>query len=184
MEVKRRRILEGAMLCFERFGFRGTTIESVAKAARVSKSSIYDCFENKEALLMAIVEDVLDELLAESDRVCLPGQPLREDIDKTFDAVIALSGRHRLLVGIYREARQSGAHSVLEMRKALEEGIVRYIEELVRRHEASGETFRLEPKVIAFLVYRSYLQLIHDWEDLYEPLPPEQIKTALNAFAL
>ncbi|WP_172196062.1 TetR/AcrR family transcriptional regulator [Saccharibacillus qingshengii] len=184
METKRRRILEGAMLCFERFGFRGTTIGSVAKAAHVSKSSIYSCFENKEALLMAIVEDILEDLLAESDRVCLPGQPLKEDIDRTFDAVIALRERHRLLVGIYREARQSGAHGVLEMRKALEEGIIRYIERLVRRHEADGETFRLEPKVIAFLVYRSYLQLIYDWDDLYEPLPPEQIKNALNAFAL
>ncbi len=184
METKRRRILDGAMLCFERFGFRGTTIESVAKAAHVSKSSIYDCFENKEALLRAIVEDVLEDLLAETDRVCLPGQPLRVDIDRTFDAVIALRERHRLLVGIYREARRFGGHGVLEMRRALEEGIVTYIERLVRRHEASGERFRLEPKVIAFLVYRSYLQLIYDWEDSYEPLPPEQIKTALNAFAL
>lgn len=184
MEKKRRRILEGAMLCFERFGFRGTTIESIAKAAHVSKSSIYACFENKEALLRAIVEDLLEELLAESDRVCVPGQRLGEDIDRTFDAMIALRSRHRLLVGIYREARQSGAHGVLEMRKALEEGIVFHIEALVKRHIESGETFRLEPKVIAFLVYRSYLQMIYDWDDLYEPLPPQQIKTALNAFAL
>lgn len=184
MEKKRRRILEGAMLCFERFGFRGTTIESIAKAAHVSKSSIYECFENKEALLRAIVEDVLRELLAESDRVCLPGQRLGEDIDRTFDAMIALRSRHRLLVGIYREARQSGAHGVIEMRKALEEGIVFHIEALVKRHIECGETFRLEPKVIAFLVYRSYLQMIYDWDDLYEPLPPQQIKTALNAFAL
>lgn len=184
MEKKRRRILEGAMLGFERFGFRGTTMESVAKAAHVSKSSIYDCFENKEALLRAIVEDVLEDLLAESERVCLPGQPLSEDIDRTFDAMIALRERHRLLVGIYREARQSGAHGVLDMRKALEEGIVFHIEALVNRHIESGETFRLEPKVIAFLVYRSYLQMIYDWDDLYEPLPPQQIKTALNAFAL
>ncbi|GGO00835.1 TetR/AcrR family transcriptional regulator [Saccharibacillus kuerlensis] len=184
MEQKRRRILEAAMLCFERFGFRGATIESVAKAARVSKSAIYDCFENKEALLLAVVEDVLNDLLAESQKACTPGQRLSEDLEKTFDAVIELRGSHRLLVGIYREARHLGTQEVLEMRKALEEGIVRYIEELVRRHQRSGETFRLEPKVIAFLVYRSYLQLIYDWEDLYEPLPPEQIKTALNAFAL
>ncbi len=184
MEVKRRRILEAAILCFERFGFRGTTIGSVAKAAHVSKSAIYDCFANKEALLMAIVEDILEDLLAESDRACLPGQPLSEDIDRMFDTVIALRERHRLLVGIYREARQSGAHGLLDMRTALEEGIVRYIEQLVRRHADEGETFRLEPKMIAFLVYRTYLQLIRDWEDLYEPLTPAQIKNALNAFAL
>ncbi|MDO3411658.1 TetR/AcrR family transcriptional regulator [Saccharibacillus sp. CPCC 101409] len=184
MENKKRRILEAAMLCFERFGFRGTTIGSVAKTAGMSKSGIYDCFENKEALLQEIVRGILGELVEETERAVRAGRPLRDDIETTFDAVIALRGRHRLLVGIYREARVFGTQGVVDMRKTLEEGVVSYIEGLVRRHEERGEQFRLPARVIAFLVYRVYLQLIYDWEDLYEPLPPEQIKAALKSFAL
>ena len=183
MEEKRRLILEAAVLCLEQFGFRGTTIERIAKFAHVSKSSIYECFANKEALIKAIVDDILKDLLSESEKVCVPGQLLSEDIERTVDVMIALRARHRLLVGIYREARQSGVHGIIEMRQALEKGIMAYIEALVNRHREQGEIFRLEPKLISFLIYRSYFQLIYDWEDIDQPLSPQQIKNALNAFA-
>jgi len=54
---KFRLILEAARELFLDQGFDTTSMESVARAARVSKATLYVYFESKEALLLALVEE-------------------------------------------------------------------------------------------------------------------------------
>jgi AcrR family transcriptional regulator len=60
---KRRRILEAAMQLFYERGFSGTTMDAVAESLSVTKQFIYAYFENKNALLAAIYEEVTGQLL-------------------------------------------------------------------------------------------------------------------------
>ena len=54
---KRRQILEGARRVFLADGFDGASMGSIAKAAGVSKGTLYSYFESKEALFERLIED-------------------------------------------------------------------------------------------------------------------------------
>lgn len=52
---KRRQILEGARQSFLSKGFEGTSMQDVARAAQVSKGTLYVYFNSKEAMFEALV---------------------------------------------------------------------------------------------------------------------------------
>lgn len=56
-EAKREQILGGARIVFMRDGFDATSMEQVAREANVSKGTLYNYFEGKEALFGALIED-------------------------------------------------------------------------------------------------------------------------------
>jgi AcrR family transcriptional regulator len=63
-EARRRQILEAAEACFRARGFHAATIAEIAAAANLSVGQIYRFFENKEAVVEAITNQQMDELLA------------------------------------------------------------------------------------------------------------------------
>ncbi|MFZ4728888.1 MAG: TetR/AcrR family transcriptional regulator [Pseudanabaena sp.] len=54
-------ILDGAMQVFLEQGYAGTTMDKVASAARVSKPTLYNHFQDKEALFNALMEKLVLE---------------------------------------------------------------------------------------------------------------------------
>ena len=55
--AKRRQIVDGARQVFLAQGFEGASMNDIARAAGVSKGTLYVYFENKERLFAAIVEE-------------------------------------------------------------------------------------------------------------------------------
>lgn len=66
-ERTRRRILVAALRRFDRSGIARTTLDEIAKAARVTRGAIYWHFSGKKALLRAIREEVSVPLLDQAD---------------------------------------------------------------------------------------------------------------------
>jgi AcrR family transcriptional regulator len=56
--ARRGQILEAARRVFAERGFRRATTREVARAAGISEGTIYNYFEDKDALLMAILEEL------------------------------------------------------------------------------------------------------------------------------
>ena len=54
-------ILEAALDLFSVQGFEGTSISQIASAVGIRKASLYSHFENKQAILDALVKDVLEK---------------------------------------------------------------------------------------------------------------------------
>lgn len=55
LAVRRQHVLDAAITVFAEKGFRGATIRDIAIAASVSDGTIYNLFDNKAALLQAIL---------------------------------------------------------------------------------------------------------------------------------
>ena len=53
-------ILEAALDLFSVQGFEATSLSQIADAVGIRKASLYSHFENKQAILDALVRDVLD----------------------------------------------------------------------------------------------------------------------------
>jgi TetR/AcrR family transcriptional repressor of mexJK operon len=58
--TKRRAILEAATEAFLRNGYRGTSMDEIAAAARVSKQTVYKHFADKESLFSEIVRATVE----------------------------------------------------------------------------------------------------------------------------
>lgn len=55
---RRREILDAAKTCFLTFGYRKTSLDDIAKAAKLSRPLLYRKFANKEAIFAALYDDV------------------------------------------------------------------------------------------------------------------------------
>ncbi len=58
-EEKRRRVLEGARVCFGRDGYAGATVARIAAEAGVSNGLLYQFFRNKDHLFEVVLEEVI-----------------------------------------------------------------------------------------------------------------------------
>lgn len=73
-ELTRQRIMESALVIFERKGFISTTLEDIASHGEISRPTIYQHFGSKAAILQAVVAElpelrpVLQAILAARDR--------------------------------------------------------------------------------------------------------------------
>lgn len=79
-------VLESALVTFGRFGYRKTSMEAVAKAARISRPGLYFLFASKEDLFRASVSHALQEDLAEVERLLgVLDRPVQERLLDAFD---------------------------------------------------------------------------------------------------
>jgi len=68
-EATRNRVIEAARELFDTQGYQGTTIREIARQAGVSVGSVFTTFASKGDILSQVMEDRLDRLYAEIDRM-------------------------------------------------------------------------------------------------------------------
>jgi AcrR family transcriptional regulator len=62
-QLRRDHILDSAIQVFDAEGFRGATIHTIAQAAGISDGTVYNVFENKEDILLAVLQRLLHSSL-------------------------------------------------------------------------------------------------------------------------
>ncbi len=60
-QVKTEAILKGAMQEFLQHGYAAASMDKIAKAAKVSKATVYSHFEDKESLFNAVIQDLVKD---------------------------------------------------------------------------------------------------------------------------
>lgn len=68
-ELRKAQVLDAATECFRGQGFHNTSMAQISKAASMSVGHIYHYFENKEAIISAIVDRELQYLLTVCQRI-------------------------------------------------------------------------------------------------------------------
>lgn len=86
---KRRAIVEAAADLFLQHGYLGASMDAVAAQARVSKPTVYKYFPNKEALFVAVVEELTGTATDEVQRE-ISGLGERDDVE---DVLLAFAER-------------------------------------------------------------------------------------------
>jgi len=138
-EVRKNQVLEAATECFRQQGFHGTSMAQISKTAGMSVGHIYHYFENKEAIIAAIVERDLLNLITITDRIRgMEGDvfsAMVADVDACItdtvdDAnaplmleVVAEAARNPAVANIVRKADQE---AMTHMRAFIREGLKQY----------------------------------------------------------
>lgn len=148
-------ILSAAIDCLEIFGYAGTTMQSIAQAARLTKGGLYAYFDSKEAILLEVAQRHMAEQLGTFEP--LPGEDAPAQLHRIL-AAYDLTGqteanarRQRAILDLWNNAASNPA-----VRSALTERYQRYQRALagvIERGQAEG-SFRPEanPGEVAGLI--------------------------------
>lgn len=79
------RPIAAALAAFFEHGYHGTTIRDVARRAGLSVPGVYHYYESKQALLVGVIDAVMDELLDRSRQALMGAKP---DPLRRFDALV------------------------------------------------------------------------------------------------
>lgn len=83
---RRDAVLESALLTFARHGYQKTSMEAVARTARISRPGLYFLFSSKQDLFRAAVTRALEQDLAAAEEILAdPAKPLRDRLAGAFD---------------------------------------------------------------------------------------------------
>lgn len=120
-------ILDAAVVEFEQHGFRRVALDDVARRARISRTTIYRRFTNKDELIAAVIERENVELFAAIANELKQAGPQSNYYVEAFTLSILKFRRHRVLDRMIRdepglvlelERRHHGA-AIVRMAEAL-----------------------------------------------------------------
>ncbi|HBU94793.1 HTH-type transcriptional regulator RutR [Leclercia adecarboxylata] len=104
VSAKKQAIISAALETFSQFGIHGTRLEQVAELAGVSKTNLLYYFPSKEALYVAVLQQILDIWLA-------PLKAFREELTP----LVAIQQYIRLKLEVSRDYPQASRLFCLEM---------------------------------------------------------------------
>ncbi len=103
-EERRAGILAAAVSAFARDGYDGTTMDSIAARAEITKPVLYDHFPSKQALFLAVLQSIRDGLIARGETIAKgdadPEQKFRRLVDAFLEFVEQAPDAARVLLTI------------------------------------------------------------------------------------
>jgi AcrR family transcriptional regulator len=154
-EARRQQILDAAGDCVRRAGFHGASMADIAKAAGLSVGQIYRYFENKEAIIAAIVAQDLAEMREKfAELESQPGtlldtitEHMPEAIDKCYD----LDKAALVLEVLAEAARNPKVAAIVRAADAQERALAKSMLQRDRKPEWSEAEFAARSEVLGML---------------------------------
>ncbi len=151
----RDRILEAAVACFEERGYDETPITAIAKRAKISVGSFYTYFEEKQSILLELVDRTVNRIakhvIANVDPEAWQGRDPREILRSLIDAVFHMQrlnpGMQRIMLERYFKDEALRA-PVEEIRAQIREAVEKYLEALA----AEGQLRAVDPHSAAYVI--------------------------------
>ncbi len=118
-EIQRSRLLAGALSSIEDIGYPETTVAQITLRARVSRRTFYELFDNREACLLALIEDFVGTLENELREADLAGLSWRERVRGGLEVILRFMDREPVLARACVFQALRGGPLVLERRGEL-----------------------------------------------------------------
>lgn len=173
---RRRRLVEAGLDTFASEGYTRTPIERICGVARVTTRHFYELFPNKEALLVAVLDHVMDHARAAVFRAMAidtnnPRDRVRPGISAFVHSYLDDPRYVRIalveVVGVSRE--------VEKQRREIEREFDRIIEEQINISARDGIVPKRDYGLTSHALGGAINQLLIDWAYLDDPPPIDDI---------
>lgn len=176
MKVDRKElILEAAKTSFAMNGYKGTTMETVAKIAKVGKGTIYTFFTTKEELLVFILNKRILEMKSIADDAFASEGSFIEKTHKALYGVLDLRRWHKILATLISEARELRNPELVAILDRVDMVVVSYIKEKLDLMMKQGLIKACNTEFIAFMLYRLYTSILFEWEKNHPAFTEKEI---------
>ncbi|GAB3800312.1 TetR/AcrR family transcriptional regulator [Virgibacillus kimchii] len=179
---KKVNIINAAIKSFSHFGYKATTMDQVAKIAKVGKGTIYTYFSTKEELLKEIIHKLAVEMRKIATEAVTTGDAFVENFNAALHAVTQFREEHELIIKLSQEVKEIGTPEVIEALQDFENEIRAFIEMKINLAIERGELKECDPKITAFLMYKMYINLVNDWKERYDSLDKDEIASLINLY--
>jgi AcrR family transcriptional regulator len=136
--MQRSRLLSAAATVVNEEGYARVTVAHITERARVSRRTFYDLFENREACLGALIEDVVATIEGEIARAGLDGLVWRERVRGGLLAILSFFDREPALAQVCVVQSLRGGSAVLKRREEILAGLVVVLDEGRSENTASS----------------------------------------------
>jgi AcrR family transcriptional regulator len=179
---RERMLLATAELVAER-GYQKTTIELIAKTARVALSTFYEQFSSKEECFLAAFDETMDAATEIFDELLDEEQPWAEQISAgmeiALEMVVNEPARARLCIV---EAQAAGGEALRRYQGMLERIAPKLREGRLHNPRAGRLPDGLEVAIVGGLVWLLHQRLIAGREDDVKGLLPEMLQVTLTPY--
>ena len=183
MAVDRRAlIVEAANRSFALFGYKGTTMEQVAKIANVGKGTIYTFFTNKEELFQEVLNRLLIEIKLTSEQVIQQHRGFFDNLSEVLDALLEFRKDHALALKLTQEVREIGTPKAIEAIQQVEDTIIEHIAVKVEQAIDNQEIQSCDPQLTAFILLRLYMALAVEWSNKHQSMTKQKIAETLRMY--
>jgi TetR/AcrR family transcriptional regulator len=145
-------ILEAALVVFSQYGFRGSTLDQIAKAAGLSKPNLLYYFKSKEAIFTEVLEGLLDNWLD-------PLREMKEDGDAIEEILAYMKRKLQMSRDFPRESRLF-ANEIIQgaprMMHAIEGELKELVDEkvkIIRKWSADCRIAEIDPYHLIFSIW-------------------------------
>jgi AcrR family transcriptional regulator len=116
-ELQRARLLSATVVMVDELGWSGATVAHITSRARVSRRTFYDLFENREACLRAVLEDIAERISGELADAELDGHAWVDRVRGGLFAILSFFDREPVLARLCVVQALRGGSRVLLWRE-------------------------------------------------------------------
>lgn len=169
---KRAELVAKAITIFSNKGFRGTSMNELAEAVGLSKSSVYHYFKSKEDLLVEIYDDVLNHNVAAAQRVRDSDLPTEDKVRQLLMERVAYVCKNRRILQIFFEEEAELPRKLLSQVFEVRAAYVGLVVGLVKQGVDEGVfTTKASPAVVVNTLLGA-TNWIYKW---YSPRGPQTV---------
>ena len=142
-EATRQKLLTAARREFADCGLAGARVDEIAARAGVNKQLVYHYFGDKDALYLAVLEWVYEEIRAQERKLNLEGLPPEQGIRKLVESSFDHLAAHPDFILLLNDENRGGARHVRGSRRleAMHSPLVSMVDKILKQGVRDG-TFR------------------------------------------
>jgi AcrR family transcriptional regulator len=149
-----RRILDGALEQFERFGLKRSTVEDVAKRAGLARITIYRRFPTKNDLMGAVIVREAQRAFAEIDAAVSRVSGTEERIVEGFVVTLRIARHHPLLLRLLSTEPETVLPYFTLHGGPVLAAARTYLADHIRRAQRLGDVPPFDPEPVAEMLVR------------------------------
>jgi len=142
-EATRQKLLTAARREFADCGLAGARVDEIAARAGVNKQLVYHYFGDKDALYLAVLEWVYEEIRTQERKLNLEGLPPEQAIRKLVESSFDHLAAHPDFIRLLNDENRGGARHVRGSRRleAMHSPLVSMVDKILKQGVREG-TFR------------------------------------------
>ncbi len=170
------RIFKTAISLFSAKGFRGTSIRDIANEMNISISTIYHYFDNKEGLLIAILEHSSKRLVSDLKAVAALDLPPKEKLKQLLHTHLRIAGAYTEESKIFFLDEEHLSPEGEKINRGIQREIYRMYQGVLKELEEIGLIQNRNTAVLAFNIFG-----VINWQlRWYRPDGPLSLDEALE----
>jgi AcrR family transcriptional regulator len=151
---RRAEILEAARTLYQRYGYKKTTMDDIAKAAGITKPTVYSYFKGKKDILVALVEWEGSRILERGLSGAHAGAPAEEQLAAMFLATDKFLKEDDFLQGLVSRDPDILTPEVVSTAFDFERKIMEAVAGILEKGMEQGSVRKTDPRLMAYTIVR------------------------------